>query len=99
MDQTSPGTPTDIRHLTSFWTPFIFFTVDLSSGWRETRRALWKILVLADEVQNSTVENFRLLPVGGMPAVLKYDSLCCRYPGRDHPHQCRRQGRVGIRGR
>ena len=56
-------------------------------------------LVPANEVQNSTVENFRLLPVGRMPAVLKYDSLCCRYPGRDHPHQCRRQGRVGIRSR
>src|SRR5947199_1711501 len=89
------------RHSTfdKFWTPFIFFAVDLSSGWGETRRALWKILVPADEVQNSTVENFRLFPVGRMPAVLKYDSLRCRYPGRDHPHQCRRQGRVGIRGR
>src|SRR5213593_1426541 len=64
-----------------------------------TGGALWKILVPVNEVQNSTVENFRLLPVGRMPAVLKYDSLCCRYPGRDHPHECRRQGRVGIRGR
>ena len=71
----------------------------LKTGDGGNEESLAELLVLADEVQNSMVENFRLLPVGRMSAVLKYDSLCCRYPGRDHPHQRRRQGGVGIRGR
>ncbi len=71
----------------------------LKTGDGGNEESLAELLVLADEVQNSMVENFRLLPVGRMSAVLKYDSLCCRYPGRDHPHQRRRQGGVRIRGR
>jgi len=31
--------------------------------------------MFADEVQNGTVEDFRMLPVSRVPAVLKYDSL------------------------
>lgn len=55
-------------------------------------------LVSADEVQDSAVENFRLLPVSRVPAVIKNDSLCTWHSGRDHPHHGRGQGRISVSG-
>src|SRR3989442_7011440 len=56
-------------------------------------------LVPADEVQDGPVEDFRLLPVSGMPTVLKTDSLCAWYSGGDHSHDWRGAGPVGGGGR